>query len=895
MNRNFFDFLYIIGRGGFGKVWKVRLKKNNEFFALKEMSKVKIIDRRSEISIMSERNLLSKLHHSFIVNMYFAFQDFYNLYLVMDLLTGGDLRFHIAHKKVFTESQTKFFIANMLLALDYIHSQNIIHRDIKPENLVLEKKGYLRITDFGVAKINEIDNSSETSGTPGYMAPEVILVQNHGPPSDFFALGVIGYEFMLGFRPYLGRGRKEIKNLIISKQAKISKEELPEDWSEESREFINLLLQRKPRKRLGYNGVDEIKQHPWMKDIDWELLFQKKLEAPFIPPMNKENFDKKYCEGEDNVGETTIERYELYYNSELYEGVFKNYTYINKNYLNDYYKSHNINNINNNNKNFNTINYERNSGNNIINDNNAEIKLQKATIDYDSKLKLNKDKENKENKDENINNNKIKNANILEKSEKKQLYRNNNSQSSNLISNLNYKFNAPLVNENIICNNYINFNFNNYQNNLNNNNNIKNKESHSFNENIIIDNNKIDVSSLKHLLNSHESNDINIHNNKNKEKEKENNFYPNNKINSANNRQKNSDKVPIPKSISMKYINNNQNNMHNHFLSDNKRTTKIILIKNLNNIENNNNNIQNNLKLQNNNFGLFKKAKMHRGLSDYNLKIDTNNLDLISIQEKFGKNNDKKITKNRGLNKTTSYDTMNMGNNLKIKNTELDNKLSKWILKNLKQRNPINLKINNQFSMNNNNSNTKFVLNLNNFNNNKNYNYLKKASKTNSMINILSDNGLKKDQREYSLKNKQNPNPHFPNINNISNNLNKKSFELNTMNINTNLVGSLHNNKKRSFNTINSANTNSDMNKVKSLKNIHNSNINNHNPNILKSNEKNPPISFNLFNSNNKNNKTRNKSKNNNLFNRNMNLNFGTSGKMGNRNYKFNNKIKSFN
>ena len=136
MNRNYFDFLYIIGRGGFGKVWKVRLKKNNEYFALKEMSKVKIIDRRSEVSIMSERNLLSKLHHSFIVNMYFAFQDFYNLYLVMDLLTGGDLRYHIAHKKTFTESQTKFFIANMLLALDYIHSQNIIHRDIKPENLV---------------------------------------------------------------------------------------------------------------------------------------------------------------------------------------------------------------------------------------------------------------------------------------------------------------------------------------------------------------------------------------------------------------------------------------------------------------------------------------------------------------------------------------------------------------------------------------------------------------------------------------------------------------------------------------------------------------------------------------------------------------------------------------
>ena len=178
------------------------------------MSKVKIIDRRSEISIMSERNLLSKLNHPFIVNMYFAFQDFCNLYLVMDLLTGGDLRYHIAHQKTFSEIQTKFFISNMLLALEYIHSQNIIHRDIKPENLVLESTGYLRITDFGVAKINEIDNSSETSGTPGYMAPEVILVQNHSFPSDFFALGIIGYEFMLGYRPYLGRGRKEIKHLI---------------------------------------------------------------------------------------------------------------------------------------------------------------------------------------------------------------------------------------------------------------------------------------------------------------------------------------------------------------------------------------------------------------------------------------------------------------------------------------------------------------------------------------------------------------------------------------------------------------------------------------------------------------------------------------------------------
>ena len=301
------------------------------------MSKLKIVDRRSEESIMSERNLLSTLNHNFIVNMYFAFQDFYNLYLVMDLLTGGDLRYHIAYKKIFSEQETKFFISNMILALEYIHSKNIIHRDIKPENLVLESNGYLRITDFGVAKINEEDNSSETSGTPGYMAPEVILILNHTFVSDFFALGVIGYEFMLGYRPYLGGSRNEIKQLIISKQAKIEREDIPDDWSMEAVDFINRLLLRKAKKRLGYNGIHELKNHTWMKDVDWEKLSEKKIEPPFVPEKNSENFDKNYCEGEDDIGEETVERYQIYAQSDLYPDVFKNYTYCNLSYISNYH------------------------------------------------------------------------------------------------------------------------------------------------------------------------------------------------------------------------------------------------------------------------------------------------------------------------------------------------------------------------------------------------------------------------------------------------------------------------------------------------------------------------------------------------------------------------------
>ena len=293
------------------------------------MSKVKIIDRRSEKSIKTEREFLSKLRHPFIVNMNCAFQDFENLYLVMDLLTGGDLRYHICKLRRFSENKTKFFIACLLLGLEYIHSNNIIHRDIKPENLVFDDRGYLRITDFGVAKIRKEDNSSETSGTPGYMAPEVLLAQNHSFPVDFFAIGVMGYEFMLGQRPYLGKNRKEIKHQVLRKQAKIEEEDIPNGWSPESVDFINNCLKRKDSKRLGFiGGINDLKNHSWFKDFEWDALFNKTLKAPFIPPKGG-NFDKKYCEAVENHTEETLERYKQYREKKNFERLFEGYTYIN--------------------------------------------------------------------------------------------------------------------------------------------------------------------------------------------------------------------------------------------------------------------------------------------------------------------------------------------------------------------------------------------------------------------------------------------------------------------------------------------------------------------------------------------------------------------------------------
>ena len=357
-SKSLFEFLYVVGRGGFGKVWMVKYKKTHQKYALKEMSKVKIIDRKSEKSIKNEREFLSQLHHPFIVNMICSFQDYENLYLVMDLLTGGDLRYHICHKKQFNEDQSRFFSSCILLGLEYIHNNNIIHRDIKPENLVLDEKGYVRITDFGVAKKNLRDNSSETSGTPGYMAPEVLCALNHSFPVDFFALGVIIFEFMNGYRPYLGRNRKEIKEEVLSRQVHIHRKQLFENgWTFESGDLINKLLYRKPHKRLGSNGIKEIKEHAWFKNINWEELLIKNMKSPFVP-KDGDNFDKRYCEGIEQIDTQTKERYQYYKSKSKFKTLFINYTFVREEdkqeYINSFKENININTLNQKNKN--TIN-----------------------------------------------------------------------------------------------------------------------------------------------------------------------------------------------------------------------------------------------------------------------------------------------------------------------------------------------------------------------------------------------------------------------------------------------------------------------------------------------------------------------------------------------------------
>ena len=275
-------------------------------------------------SVLNERNILSECKGNFIINIKAAFQDRENVYLLLDLLTGGDLRFHLCYCRKFNEEQTKMFAACILLGLKSVHEKHFIHRDIKPENIVFDEKGFLRITDFGIARKFNLDNAKETSGTPGYMAPEVMCRMNHGYEADYYALGVICYESMLGRRPYNGKSRKEIRDQILAKQVLVKAEEVPRGWSPESVDFINGLIQRKPSRRLGFNGIQELFEHPWLKDFNWKSLEEKKTQPPFTPNV-KNVFEYLRSITEDDSDAEEIAEQEVNIRRKSIQDLFEGY------------------------------------------------------------------------------------------------------------------------------------------------------------------------------------------------------------------------------------------------------------------------------------------------------------------------------------------------------------------------------------------------------------------------------------------------------------------------------------------------------------------------------------------------------------------------------------------
>jgi len=215
------------------------------------------------------------------------------------------MRRKIREDQISKNINVEFFAGCILASLEYIHSQQIIHRDVKPENLVFDSKGYLYLTDFGISRVYTPNNAKDTSGTPGYLAPEVLARRNHSYGVDYYALGVILYELALGKRPYLGKTRKDIFEEMQTAPAHMRREDA--DTQRISDQFIditNKLLKQNPLERLGAFGIMEIKKHPWLREVDLEAIRERRGEAPFQPVLPPEfytftNQPSEYKAGQD--------------------------------------------------------------------------------------------------------------------------------------------------------------------------------------------------------------------------------------------------------------------------------------------------------------------------------------------------------------------------------------------------------------------------------------------------------------------------------------------------------------------------------------------------------------------------------------------------------------------
>ena len=289
-----FEHLKLLGRGSFGEVLLVRLKANKKLYAMKILDKNMLKQRKQQIHTKTERDLMVKINCPFIVNIKSAFQDEFKLYIVSEFLQGGDLFFHLHEKKntVFPEEKAKFYVMELVIALDFLHKNNMVYRDLKPENILLDLQGHIKLTDFGLSKIfeNENDKAFTVCGTPQYLAPEILLKKGYDKSVDWWSLGCVLYEMLYCRLPFkFKKGQKISLNIY--------KEEIPFDKkiSEDAKDFISNLLIFEPESRLGYgtNGAENIKNHKFFKGINWNDVWDKKLEPPFVPKLKDEQ-DLKY-------------------------------------------------------------------------------------------------------------------------------------------------------------------------------------------------------------------------------------------------------------------------------------------------------------------------------------------------------------------------------------------------------------------------------------------------------------------------------------------------------------------------------------------------------------------------------------------------------------------------
>ncbi|KAF2429319.1 camp-dependent protein kinase [Tothia fuscella] len=292
VNLNHFRLLRVVGKGAFGKVRIVERKDNCDQFALKYIRKDEVVRSESVRNIIRERRMLEHLRHPFLCNLRYSFQDIEYLYLVVDLMTGGDLRFHIS-RKTFTEEAVRFWIAELGCALRYIHSQGIVHRDVKPDNVLLDKDGHVHLADFNVASDFKPDKLlTSKSGTLAYLAPEVYLGKGYLCEVDWWSLGVLFYECIYNKRPFEGSNHELLGKKIIKGEPTYPVTSPP--VSMPCLHAISSLLEKDKRHRIGAAGFETFSDNPFFRPLDFLALEAKEIDPVFIPSSEKTNFDATY-------------------------------------------------------------------------------------------------------------------------------------------------------------------------------------------------------------------------------------------------------------------------------------------------------------------------------------------------------------------------------------------------------------------------------------------------------------------------------------------------------------------------------------------------------------------------------------------------------------------------
>jgi len=283
-----FNIIKLIGQGSFGRVFLVQKKLTKKFYALKAMKKKDLVQKNFLQSFLNEKKIMKELEHPYVVNLRFSFQSETKAYLVTDYCSGGDLSHWIKKKGRFDENIVRFYAAEIILALQYLHEKlNIIHRDIKPENILITYDGHIKITDFGLSKT--CVNTVTLCGTPDYLAPEVILGRPYGPVIDYWSLGCLMFRMLTGHSTFgIGRRKDKLIQSILKDDVKI-----PEEFSAELKDLLIGLLSKDPRTRLGYRGAEEIKKHAFFKDIDWQAISRKETLSPLKKETLRNDLDPK--------------------------------------------------------------------------------------------------------------------------------------------------------------------------------------------------------------------------------------------------------------------------------------------------------------------------------------------------------------------------------------------------------------------------------------------------------------------------------------------------------------------------------------------------------------------------------------------------------------------------